>query len=69
MLSAILLLIVLIHCELMTRGKLIYNEQNNQESFCLIFDRLHLWSVHNNAEALSVILRITGLGLSVMGDV
>jgi hypothetical protein len=69
MLSAILLLIVLIHCELMPRGKLINNEQKNQGSICPIFDRLHVRSVQDRAEELSVTLRITGWGSSVTGDV
>jgi hypothetical protein len=69
MLSAILLLIVLIYCELMPRGKLISNEQKKQASICPIFDRLHMWSVQDRAEELLVTLRITGWGLSVMGDV
>jgi hypothetical protein len=69
MLSTILLLIVLIHCELMPRGKLINNEQNKRASICPIFDRLHVWSVQDRAEELSVTLRITGWRLFVMGDV
>jgi hypothetical protein len=69
MLSAILLSIVLIHCELMTRGKLISNEQKKQASICPIFDCLHVWSVQNKGEELLVTLRITGWGPSVMGDV
>jgi hypothetical protein len=69
MLSAILLLIVLIHCELMSRGELINNEQKKQASICLVFDCSHVWSVQDRAEELSVTLRITGWGLSVMGDV
>jgi hypothetical protein len=67
--SAILLLIVLIHCELMPRGELISNEQKKQASIHLIFDRLHGWSVQDKVDELSVTLRITGWGLSVMGDV
>jgi hypothetical protein len=69
MLSAILLSIVLIHCELMPRGKLINYKQKKQASICPIFDRLHVWSVQDKAEELSVTLRITGWGLSVTGDV
>jgi hypothetical protein len=69
MLSAILLLIVLIHCELMPRGKLVNNEQKKQASICPIFDRLDVWSVQDRAEELPVTLRITGWGLSVAGDV
>jgi hypothetical protein len=69
MLFAILLLIVLIHCELMSRGKLINNEQKKRVSICPIFDRLHMWSVQDRVEELSVTLRITGWGSSVMGDV
>jgi hypothetical protein len=69
MLSAILLSIVLIHCELMPRGALINNEEKKQASICPIFDRLHVWSVQDKAEELSVTLRITGWGLSVAGDV
>jgi hypothetical protein len=67
--SVSLLLIVLIHCELMPRGKLINNEQKKQESIRLIFDCLHMWSVQDKAEELSVTLRITGWGLSVTEDV
>jgi hypothetical protein len=66
MLSAILLLIVLIHYELMPRGKLINDEQKKQASICLIFDRLHVWSVQDKAEELLVTMRITGWRLSVM---
>jgi hypothetical protein len=69
MLSAILLSIVLIHCELMPRGKLIKNEQKKQASIHPIFDHLHMWSVQDKAEELSVTLRITGWGPSVTGDV
>jgi hypothetical protein len=69
MLSAILLLIILIHCELMPRGKLINNEQMKQASICPVFDCLHVWSVQDKAEDLLMTLRITGWGLSVMGDV
>ncbi len=69
MLSAILLSIVLIHCELMPRGKLINNEQKKQGRICPIFDRLHVWSVQDKVEELLVTLRIIGWGLSVMGDV
>ncbi len=69
MLSVILLSIVLIHCELMPRGELINNEQKIQESICLIFDCLHMWSVQDNGEELPVTLRITRWGLSVTGDV
>jgi hypothetical protein len=60
MLSAILLLIVLIHCELVPRGELVNNEQKKQESICPIFDHLHMWSVQDRAEELSVTLRIAG---------
>ena len=67
--SVILLLIVLIHCELMPRGKLINNEQKKQVSICPIFDCLHVLSVQDRAEELLVMLRITGWGSSVMGDV
>jgi hypothetical protein len=42
MLFAILLSIVLIHCELMPRGKLINNEQKKQASICPMFDHLHV---------------------------
>jgi hypothetical protein len=69
MLSAILLLIVLIHCELMPRGELINNEQKKQASIRPIFDHLQVWSVQDKAEELSVTLRITGWGSSVTGDV
>ncbi len=69
MLSAILLSIVLIHYELMPRGELINNEQKKQASICPIFERLHGWSVQDNAEELSVMLRITGWGSSVTVDV
>ncbi len=69
MLSVILLLIVLIHFELMPRGKLINNEQKKRASICPIFDCLHMWSVHHNTEELMVTLRTTGWGLSVTGDV
>ncbi len=64
-----LLSIVLIHCELMPRGELINNEQKKQASICPIFDCLHVWSVQDKAEELLVMLRITGWGSSVMGDV
>jgi hypothetical protein len=67
--SAILLSIVLIHCELMPRGKLINNEQKEQASIHPIFDRLHMWSVRDKVEELLVTLRVTGWGLSVTGDV
>ncbi len=67
--SAILLLIVLIHCELMPRGKLINNEQKKRASIHLIFDHLHMWSVQDRAEELLGMLRITGWGSSVRGDV
>jgi hypothetical protein len=50
MLSAILFLIILIHCELMPRGELNNNKQKKRESICPIFDRLHMWSVQDNAE-------------------
>ncbi len=69
MLSATLFSIILIHCELMPRGKLIINEQNKQESIHSIFDCLHVWSVQDNAEELLIMLGITGWGSSVMGDV
>jgi hypothetical protein len=69
MLSAILLSIVLIHCELTPRGKLINNEQKKQVSICLVFDHLHVWSVQDKAEEPSVTLRITGWGSSVIRDV
>jgi hypothetical protein len=69
MLSAILLSIVLIHCELMPRGELINNEQKKRVSIHPIFDCLHVWSVQDRAEELLVTLRITGWGLSMMGDV
>jgi hypothetical protein len=69
MLSAILLSIVLIHCELMPRGKLFNNDQKKRASICPIFNCLHMWSVQDNAESLSVTLRITGWGSSVMGDI
>jgi hypothetical protein len=67
--STIFLSIVLIHCELMPRGKLINNEQKKQASIRLIFDRLHVWIVQDRAEELSATLRITGWGSSVTGDV
>ncbi len=67
--SAILLSIKLIHCELMPRGELINNEHKKRESICPIFDCLHMWSVQDRAEKLSMMLRITGWGSSVMGDV
>ncbi len=69
MLSAILLLFVLIHCELMPRGELINNEQKIWESIRLIFYCLNVCSVQDNTEELLVTLRITWWGLSVMGDV
>ncbi len=69
MLSAILLLIVLIHSELMPRGELINNEQKKRASICPIFDRLHVWSVQDNTQAFLVTLRITGWGSSVTRDV
>ncbi len=69
MLWAILLSIVLIHCELMPRENLINNEQKKRTSICPIFDRLHVWSVQDKAEESSVTLRITGWGSSVTGDV
>ncbi len=49
--------------------KLINNEQKKQASICPIFDCLHVWSVQDRAEELSVALRITGWGFFVMGDV
>ncbi len=66
--STILLLIVLIHCELMPRGKLINNDQKKRANLHPVFGRLHVWSVQDRAEELSVMLRITGWGSSVMGD-
>ena len=69
MLSAALLSIILIHCELMPRGELINNEQKKQLSICLIFGCLHVWSVQDRVEELSVTLRITGWRSFVMGDV
>ncbi len=66
---AILLLIILMHCELMPRGKLFNNEQKKQESICPIFDCLHVWSIQDKAEELLVMLRITRWRLSVTGDV
>jgi hypothetical protein len=69
MLSAILLSIVLIHCELMPRGKLINNQQKKRASICPTIYRLHVWSVHDKADELLVMLRITGWGSSVTGDV
>jgi hypothetical protein len=57
--SVILLLIVLIHCELMPRGKLINNEQKKRASIYPIIDCLHVWSVQDKAEELLVTLRIT----------
>ncbi len=69
MLSMILLLIVMIHCELMPRGKLINNEQKKLASICPIFDYLHVRSVQDRAEEFLMTLRITGWGSSVMGDV
>jgi hypothetical protein len=69
MMSAILLSIVLIYCELMPRGKLINNEQKKRASIRPIFDRLHVWSVQDRAEELLATLRITGWGSSVMEDV
>jgi hypothetical protein len=69
MLSVILLLIVLIHCELMPRGKLINNEQKKRANICPIFDHLHVWSVQDNVDESLVMLRITGWGLFVTGDV
>ncbi len=61
--SAILLSIILIHCELMPGGKLIKNEQKKRASICLIFDCLHVWSVQDRAEELLVTLRITAVGI------
>jgi hypothetical protein len=69
MLSAILSSIVLIHCELMPRGKLINNEQKKRASIHPIFDCFHMWSVQDKAEELLVMLRITGWGSSVTEDV
>ena len=57
---AILLLLVLIYCELMSRGELINNEQKKRESKCLIFDLLQECSVQDNAEALLVMFSSTG---------
>jgi hypothetical protein len=53
----------------MPRGELINNEQKKQASIHPIFDCLHVWSVQDREEELSVTLRITGWVLSVMGDV
>ncbi len=69
MLSAILLLLVLIHCEMMPRGELISNEQKKQASKRSILDLLHVCSVQDNAEALSVMFSSTGWGSSVTLDV
>jgi hypothetical protein len=53
----------------MPRGKLIKNEQKIQARICPIFDCLHVWSVQDRAQELSVTLRITGWGLSVTENV
>ncbi len=45
------------------------NKQKKRASIHLSFDHLHVWSVQDNAEELSVTLRITGWGSSVTGDV
>ncbi len=58
--SAILLSLVLIHCELMPRGESISNEQKKGASKRHILDLLQVCSVQDNAEALSVMLSSTG---------
>ena len=58
--SAILLSTVLIHCELIPRGELIKKEQKKRPSKRPILDLLHVWSVHERAEELSVIFNNTG---------
>ncbi len=66
MLSAILLLLVLIHWELIPSSELIRSEQKNcarsQPSLDFLQERL----VQQRAEALSVMLRCTGCGSSIM---
>ena len=57
---AILLSSVLIHLELMPRGELIKKEQKKRPSKRPILDLLHVWSVHDKAEELSVIFNNTG---------
>ncbi len=57
--SAILLSLVLIHCKLIPRGELISNEQKKQTSKRSILDLLHVCSVQDNAEVLSVMFSST----------
>ena len=65
MLLAILFAVVLIHQELMPRGKLIRSEQKKCARRQLILDLLHAPVVQLRAKVLSVQLRRTGCGLSV----
>ncbi len=67
--SAMMFSSVLIHCELMPRGKFINSEQKKQASKQLSLEHLHLWTVQFDAKLLSVMLRRAGWGLSMTGFV
>jgi len=60
MLSAILFAVVLIHWELIPRGKLIRSEQKKRYSLQPIFDLLHALVVQLRADVLLVTLSRTG---------
>ena len=64
--SAIMLSTVLIHWELIPRGELINKEQKKRANKRPNLDLLQECSVQDNAEALSVMLRSTGWGSSVI---
>ncbi len=58
---------VLIHCELMPRGKFINSEQKKRAINQPSLESLHVWMVQFDAEILSVMLRWSYWGLSVTG--
>jgi hypothetical protein len=66
MFLAILLSLVLIHWELIPSGELIRSEQKNHARSLPILDFLRVWLVQLSAEALSVTLRSTGCGSTIM---
>ncbi len=57
---AILLLTVLIHCKLMPRGEFISKEQKKRPSKHPILDLLHVCSVQERADKMSVMFSSTG---------
>ncbi len=63
--SAILLLSVLIHLEFIPSGEPIRREQKKRASLRPIIDFLHAPVVQLKADALSVMLRMTGCGSMV----